>query len=104
MPALKTNLHHTVLRSQGAEIVDSGVCYRTWCEHERVQVLLVRPDDSIIRMVTLESEGDGYFSGTDDQGKAGDLYRYQFNESAAWPDPASRWQPLGVHGPSMVID
>ena len=92
-----------LLRSQGAEIVESGVRYRTWCEHERVQVLLVRPEGVVIRSVPLEAEGEGYFSGTDARGKAGDLYRYQFNESAGWPDPASRWQPFGVHGPSMVV-
>lgn len=78
--------------------------YRTWCEHEQVRALLVRPGGEIIRKVSLEPEGEGYFSAIDPAGRAGDLYRYQFNESAGWPDPASRFQPHGVHGPSMVVD
>ncbi len=93
-----------LLRTQGAEIADTGVRYRTWCEHEDVRVLLVRPDRTVIRSVQLRPEGDGYFCGIDPEGKTGDLYRYQFNESEGWPDPASRWQPHGVHGPSMVVD
>lgn len=92
------------VRSQGAELTEAGVRYRTWCEHENVQVLLVRPDATIVRTLPLQPEGDGFFSGTDREGAAGDLYRYQFNAGQGWPDPASRWQPLGVHGPSMVID
>lgn len=35
---------------------------------------------------------------------AGTRYRLQMDDHAPWPDPCSRWQPDGVHGPSMVID
>ena len=37
---------------------------------------------------------------------AGTHYRYRLEEengeAGSWPDPASRYQPLGVHGPSEV--
>ncbi len=92
-----------IVSSQGAEVLEDGVRYRTWCEHERVQVLLVRQDDSVIRKISLEPEGDGFFSAIDSKGKAGDLYRYQFNDSQGWPDPVARSQPFGVHGPSMIV-
>ena len=36
--------------------------------------------------------------------RAGDRYRLQRDDNAPWPDPCSRWQPDGVHGPSMLID
>ena len=37
--------------------------------------------------------------------QAGDmLYRYRVNRGNFFPDPASRFQPRGVHGPSQVID
>ncbi|BCS31358.1 malto-oligosyltrehalose trehalohydrolase [Luteitalea sp. TBR-22] len=36
--------------------------------------------------------------------RAGDRYRLQRDDDPAWPDPCTRWQPDGVHGPSMVID
>ncbi len=92
------------LRSQGAELVSSGVRYRTWCKHEAVAAVIVDGQKNILRTIPLQAEGGGYYSAIDIAGAAGDLYRYRFGESQAWPDPASRWQPHGVHGPSMVVD
>jgi maltooligosyltrehalose trehalohydrolase len=36
--------------------------------------------------------------------RAGDLYWYRLDGDRTLPDPASRFQPEGVHGPSQVID
>ncbi|MEY2563440.1 MAG: maltooligosyltrehalose trehalohydrolase [Verrucomicrobiota bacterium] len=94
----------TRFRSQGAEVVDGGVRYRTWCKCDRADVLIFRADGSVLRTVRLEAEGSDYFSAIDEAGKAGDLYKYRLDEGQAWPDPASRYQPDEVHGPSMVID
>ncbi len=91
-------------RSQGAELGDQGVHYRTWCKHDRADVLIVDAAGKIIRAIPLLAEGDGYFSALDVAGRAGDLYQYRLDDSQGWPDPASRWQPAGVHGASMVID
>ena len=38
-----------------------------------------------------------------DNVRSGDQYLYQFGEGPARPDPASRFQPTGVHGPSEVV-
>ncbi len=92
------------LRSQGAELLKTGVLYRTWCKHDYVSVLIVDERKNVRRIIPLEREESGYFGGVDSDGCAGDLYLYRFGESQGWPDPASRFQPLGVHGPSMVID
>lgn len=35
--------------------------------------------------------------------KTGDRYWYQFGDGPGRPDPASRYQPAGVHGPSQVV-
>ena len=35
---------------------------------------------------------------------AGARYRYRIDGEGPYPDPASRFQPEGVHGPSEVID
>lgn len=92
------------MRAQGADVVAGGVRYRTWCKHERADALLVSDNGVVIRVVPLTAEGDGYFTAIDREGAAGDLYRYRFGESEGWPDPASRFQPMGVHGASMVVD
>ena len=91
-------------RSQGAEVLGNGVRYRTWCKYDHAEALIVDAAGKTCRTVPLQSEGDGYLSAHDIAGGAGDLYQYRFGDSQGWPDPASRCQPAGVHGPSMVID
>src|SRR5688572_7249872 len=94
------------LRSQGAEVmpIGRGVCYRTWCKHDCAEVVILGADGAIIRSVPLRAEEAGYFSAIDERGAPGDLYKYGFGASQSWPDPASGYQPHGVHGPSMVVD
>jgi maltooligosyltrehalose trehalohydrolase len=90
--------------SQGAEVTEFGVRYRTWCEHDKVEAVILDESERIRRIIPFEAEGDGYFGGYDAEGKPGDFYKYRLGGSDLWPDPASRFQPAGVHGPSMVID
>jgi maltooligosyltrehalose trehalohydrolase len=52
----------------------------------------------------LDAEADGYHSGVI---KAALGNRYQFkldDEERLYPDPASRFQPEGPHGPSEIVD
>ncbi len=53
----------------------------------------------------LKRLGDGYFSATISGAKPGDQYSYLLDEQPkSLPDPRSRYQPDGVHGPSQVVD
>lgn len=52
----------------------------------------------------LEPESDGFFSGTAGGVSGGDRYFYRLDEDSPRPDPASRFQPDGVHGASCVVD
>ena len=54
--------------------------------------------------VPLTREATGYFSGWASGIAAGALYRYRIDGGDTLPDPASRYQPEGPHGPSCVID
>jgi maltooligosyltrehalose trehalohydrolase len=59
----------------------------------------LRPD------LELEPEpGTGWFSGFSPAAAAGDLYRFRLDGGDSFPDPASRFQPEGPHGPSRVVD
>ena len=51
----------------------------------------------------LECEAGGYFSGWVAGIKAGAHYKFQLDRGA-FPDPASRFQPLGPEGGSRVVD
>ena len=46
---------------------------------------------------------DGYFSLLVPEAEPGMFYKFRLG-SDAFPDPASRYQPEGPHGPSMIID
>ncbi len=86
----------------GAEIlVGGGVGFRVWAPaRRRVEVVL---DDGLA--IELDSEPGGYWSGRSESAAAGTRYRYRLDgEELLLPDPASRFQPEGPHGPSEVID
>jgi maltooligosyltrehalose trehalohydrolase len=51
----------------------------------------------------LASEGDGIFSGKVEGAVAGTRYWFRLDGSRLLPDPASRFQPEGVHGPSQIV-
>ncbi|MGH7483835.1 MAG: malto-oligosyltrehalose trehalohydrolase [Longimicrobiales bacterium] len=62
------------------------------------------PLDPSLRVQALESEPDGWFGGLVPDLGVGDRYWLAPDGEALFPDPASRWQPEGPHGPSAVVD
>jgi maltooligosyltrehalose trehalohydrolase len=89
----------------GAEIAPGrGVEFRVWAPRRTdVDVLLESMNPP--RIVPLEAEGNGYFSGLVGDAAAGTRYRYRLDGAdGSFPDPASRFQPEGPHGPSEVVD
>ena len=52
----------------------------------------------------LTAEQNGYFSGPIAGAQAGTRYRFRLDGKDAYPDPASRYQPEGPHGPSVIVD
>jgi maltooligosyltrehalose trehalohydrolase len=87
-------------RSLGAEVTPAGVHFRVWAPSRREVAVVI--DD---RNHPLERESDGYFSGSVPNLVAGSLYRFRLDgASDSYPDPASRLQPEGPHGPSQVVD
>ena len=55
------------------------------------------------RAFPLESAGRGVFEARVEGVGAGQDYFYVIDGERERPDPVSRWQPLGVHGPSRVV-
>jgi maltooligosyltrehalose trehalohydrolase len=94
----------------GAEVQpEVGVHFRVWApRRKRVEVVLEGgvPAGTGNAPLTyeLEPESAGYFSGLVLGAGAGALYRYRLDGGEAYPDPASRFQPGGPHGPSQIVD
>lgn len=79
-----------------------GAHFRVWApDRRRVEVLL---GDGAAHPLAREAGADGYWSGHVAGVAAGARYRYRLDGGDAYPDPASRYQPEGVHGPSVVVD
>ena len=56
------------------------------------------------RILEMEPEARGYHHLTVDGLQPGAPYLYRLDDSRELPDPASRFQPQGVHGPSHLVD
>ncbi|MFT3867526.1 MAG: malto-oligosyltrehalose trehalohydrolase [Nibricoccus sp.] len=90
----------------GAELqTGGGVHFRIWAPNsKRAHAERHAGSDSAPTAATpLTAEGNGYFSGLAADFKPGDLYKFRL-DGGSFPDPASRFQPFGPHGPSQVID
>jgi len=61
-------------------------------------------DTHPVRSLSLPPQGDGYFHLDVDDVPVGTRYKFRLDHGPPRPDPASRFQPQGVHGPSQVID
>lgn len=88
----------------GASCTSQGVTYRVWAPDRRSVRVLQGSDGVFGESISLTQEEHGYFVGHDPEAKAGDLYRYYLDENTIAPDPASRYQPFGIFGPSMIVD
>ncbi|MGA8830486.1 MAG: malto-oligosyltrehalose trehalohydrolase [Desulfomonilaceae bacterium] len=94
----------------GAEVsTTGGTHFRVWAPLcQKVQVVFEQgssnPIDSQVNF-DLVRDANGYFSGIVTAAENGMLYRYRLDGGAeVYPDPASRFQPKGPHGPSEIVD
>jgi maltooligosyltrehalose trehalohydrolase len=87
----------------GSEVSEDGVQFRVWApDRRRVEVVL---ESAATRSIELTAEEGGYFSAFAPDLRASARYRFRLDgEEALVPDPASRFQPEGPHGPSEVVD
>jgi maltooligosyltrehalose trehalohydrolase len=84
----------------GATPIDSGgVEFRVWAPDTGVLSLQIEQRSPL----PMEREGEDFELIVADA-RAGDLYSFAFADGRARPDPVSRSQPYGVHGPSQIVD
>ena len=85
----------------GAQLCDDArVRFRLWAPGAtRVAVALESGD--LLPMAAAEA---GFYELSTDAARAGSRYRFVTERGIPVPDPASRFQPQDVHGPSEVID
>ncbi len=81
---------------------EGGTDFLVWAPvRNEVAVKIVQPEE---RIVLMEPGRFGYYQAFAGGVKPGTRYFYLLDGKVARPDPASRFQPEGVHGPSEVVD
>lgn len=85
----------------GTQITPTGVRFRLWAPGARAVSLKTYDPPRILPMFPT---GRGWYEVEADGAGAGTLYRFVLNDGSEVPDPASRFQPEGVDGPSEVVD
>ncbi len=92
--------HHEHRMPFGAELRAGGVAFRLWAPSRESATVIVDG-----REHALEPRAGGWFERTLREAGPGSRYAFAFpDDDVRVPDPASRFQPEGVHGPSEVID
>jgi maltooligosyltrehalose trehalohydrolase len=87
----------------GAWPLDKGVLFTVWAPTaQHVEILLEDNKNASMRMPLRRDDRGGYSLTIPDCG-SGTRYRYFLDGEGPFPDPASRFQPEGVHGPSQVV-
>ncbi|MBD2343973.1 malto-oligosyltrehalose trehalohydrolase [Anabaena subtropica] len=86
----------------GAHYLGNGECeFTVWSPTlNSVAVQILQPE----QQVQLKPIADGYWQVKVADVYPGTLYRYRLNDQEAFADPASQFQPQGVHGASQVVD
>jgi maltooligosyltrehalose trehalohydrolase len=87
----------------GAEVLSDGsVRFRLWAPAaKRVTLCLKNGSRGAYPMLPLQ---EGWFEWISPEATVGSLYRFQIDDKIEVSDPASRFQPQDVHGPSEVVD
>jgi malto-oligosyltrehalose trehalohydrolase len=101
MARRKSRLNRRYKMPFGAECRDDGsVRFRLWAPAARKVELCLTDSNQRFAMNRLDG---GWFESNSDASRPGSKYKFRINEAQEVPDPASRFQPEDVHGPSQVI-
>ncbi len=90
------------MRAGANRLADGSWDFLVWAPRARtVGLHLLRGDGELLEMAPLTR---GYFRCSVESLEPGTRYLFQLDGARDLPDPASRFQPEGVHGPSQVVD
>jgi maltooligosyltrehalose trehalohydrolase len=85
----------------GTQITPTGVRFRLWAPHfSNVSIRIIEPAE----VMPMRALPRGWFEIEVEGAGAGTRYCFVMEDGREVPDPASRFQPEDVHGPSEVVD
>lgn len=91
----------------GANLRSNGTEFRVWAPDAALVEVAIEGHRSgsspAMGSHPMRRDAEGYHSTLVSGAAAGTFYRYLIEGAGPFPDPASRAQPQGVHGPSEVV-
>lgn len=91
-------------RTLGAILANNGHChFRVWAPFVRDMRLEIIPLNAPTYQLSMIPEPEGYFSLSVKNIQVGYQYYYCFSNKK-YPDLASDFQPMGINGPSQIMD
>ncbi len=90
--------------------MESRYKFSIWCtKYESVTLVLFASAEAYENQtpsaeIPMEARNRGWFELELDSIPAGQLYMFKTPDGKLYPDPRSQSQPLGVHGPSAIVD
>jgi maltooligosyltrehalose trehalohydrolase len=88
--------------SLGAWPERGGTRFRVWAPARQTVELVFH--DAALGAQAMGKDSEGYWAAWVAEARPGMRYRYLLDGTGPYPDPVSRFQPLGVHGPSEIVD
>ncbi len=87
----------------GANYISEGKCeFIVWAPFAKdIKLKIISPSP---RLVKMDKDKIGYWKAVVENIPPAATYLYRIDDSRERPDPASAYQPEGVHGPSAVVD
>ena len=97
----KTHAHRMQF---GATVLADGTDFALWAPSAEIVVLEHHPLGGELSSHPMPRDGRGWHRLSVPGAEHGDSYRYRLLDGTRVPDPASRFNPGDVHGPSVVMN
>ena len=94
---------HRLLPFGAALVAPGRTRFRLWAPDAQRVTVIADTASGVALQADLRKDSMGWHEGEAPVG-AGSLYRYRIDGHLDVPDPAARFNPSGVHGPSEIID
>jgi maltooligosyltrehalose trehalohydrolase len=105
MNQLASTSPRTLQREQemkfGTRLLSKGVLFRLWAPMSEAVSVKIYDLDVVLPMSRLPR---GWYEVEGEDAEPGMRYRFVLEDGSEVPDPASRFQPDDVHGPSEIVD
>ena len=86
----------------GPVLLPDGCLFRLWAR-PGAKIELVIDGEPTRAAIAMTPDASGIYQALVEGVGAGSRYWFKIDEAGPFPDPASRYQPLGVHGPSQIV-